>query len=227
MACGYGACYGCVGRDRRRAEAPLRRRAGALLLLNASGCLDALTAPDVARAARRVRDEDGHAAAARGQRADADRRDRRRDAQLDRPREPGHRPRSSPRPCRGSRELGVPRLGLRRRLRGRRLRRDLRAPRRSRRGRARSSSTSRARTSKRRRRRAAQIVAAAARATRKPLYAKLSPAVWDIAEVARAVAGGGRRRPLAREHDPRPRARRAHARARARAGARWATPARR
>ena len=30
MACGYGACYGCVGRDRRRAEAALRRRAGAV-----------------------------------------------------------------------------------------------------------------------------------------------------------------------------------------------------
>src|SRR5689334_4907389 len=38
------------GRDRRRAEAPVRRRPGALLmLLNASGCLDAVAAPDVAR----------------------------------------------------------------------------------------------------------------------------------------------------------------------------------
>ena len=37
-------------RDRRRAEAPVRRRAGAVLLLNASGCLDALTAPETARA---------------------------------------------------------------------------------------------------------------------------------------------------------------------------------
>src|SRR5438128_6932551 len=35
-------------RGRWRAEAVVRRRAGSLLLLNASGCLDALTAPDVA-----------------------------------------------------------------------------------------------------------------------------------------------------------------------------------
>ena len=59
MACGYGACYGCVGRDRRRAEAPLRRRAGAVLLLNASGCLDALDRARHRAAARRLRDEDG------------------------------------------------------------------------------------------------------------------------------------------------------------------------
>ncbi len=61
MACGYGACYGCVlprngvvrpalhrgpgARRRRRSSA----RAMAIPLLNASGCLDALTAPDVAR----------------------------------------------------------------------------------------------------------------------------------------------------------------------------------
>src|SRR5207237_7123984 len=37
------------GGDRRRARAPLCRRAGAVLLLNASGCLDALAAPGVAR----------------------------------------------------------------------------------------------------------------------------------------------------------------------------------
>ena len=82
-------------RDRRRVEAPLRRRAGAPLLLNASGCLDALTAPGDGALARRLRDEDGDAAAARGQRAGPDRRDRRRDAQLDRARQP--RPRALPR----------------------------------------------------------------------------------------------------------------------------------
>jgi dihydroorotate dehydrogenase (NAD+) catalytic subunit len=38
---------------------------------------------------------------------------------------------------------------------------------------------------------AAELVAAARLATRKPLYAKLSPATWDIAESARAVAGAG------------------------------------
>ena len=37
------------GRDRRRVEAPLRGRAGVCVLLNASGCLDALTAPETAR----------------------------------------------------------------------------------------------------------------------------------------------------------------------------------
>jgi dihydroorotate dehydrogenase (NAD+) catalytic subunit len=38
---------------------------------------------------------------------------------------------------------------------------------------------------------AAELVAAARSATSKPLYAKLSPATWDIAESARAVADAG------------------------------------
>jgi dihydroorotate dehydrogenase (NAD+) catalytic subunit len=38
---------------------------------------------------------------------------------------------------------------------------------------------------------AAEIVAACRAATSLPLYAKLSPANWDIAELARAVAAGG------------------------------------
>src|SRR5439155_22953134 len=38
---------------------------------------------------------------------------------------------------------------------------------------------------------AAEIVAAAREATRKPLYAKLSPATSDVAETARAVADAG------------------------------------
>ena len=52
MACGYGACYGCVVEIDGELEAPLRRRAGARAddLLNASGCLDALD-----RAGRRAR----------------------------------------------------------------------------------------------------------------------------------------------------------------------------
>jgi dihydroorotate dehydrogenase (NAD+) catalytic subunit len=37
----------------------------------------------------------------------------------------------------------------------------------------------------------AELVAAARAVTRKPLYAKLSPATWDIAESARAVVGAG------------------------------------
>ena len=63
MACGYGACYGCAveidGRLRaalRRGPRPRRPRRVAChvrtvggMILNASGCLDALTAPDVAR----------------------------------------------------------------------------------------------------------------------------------------------------------------------------------
>ena len=49
MACGYGACYGCAveidGEWKRLCvEGP-----GARVLLNASGCLDALTAPETAR----------------------------------------------------------------------------------------------------------------------------------------------------------------------------------
>ena len=38
---------------------------------------------------------------------------------------------------------------------------------------------------------AAEIVAACRAATDLPLYAKLSPAAWDIAEVARAVEAAG------------------------------------
>src|SRR5207244_4612597 len=38
---------------------------------------------------------------------------------------------------------------------------------------------------------AAQIVAACRAATPLPLYAKLSPASWDVAEVARAVEAAG------------------------------------
>ncbi len=77
--------------------------------------------PDRARRrahARRLRDEDDHAAAPRGQPARPDRRDRPRDAQLDRPAGPGHRrvrraitlPRLA--------ELGVAALGLGRRVLG-------------------------------------------------------------------------------------------------------------
>ena len=70
---------------------------------------------------------------------------------------------------------------------------------------------------------AAEIVAACRAATALPLYAKLSPAAWDIARGRPRGRGGGRRRPLAREHDPRPRARRAAAAA-ARPRRRAATP---
>ena len=54
MACGYGACYGCVVERDGALRSALRRRprpAGRRVtaLLNASGCLDALAAPEVAR----------------------------------------------------------------------------------------------------------------------------------------------------------------------------------
>ena len=52
MACGYGACYGCaveIGGELKRLCVEDR----CSVLLNASGCLDALTAPDVARASTR------------------------------------------------------------------------------------------------------------------------------------------------------------------------------
>ena len=48
MACGYGACYGCVVPvDGGSTASAWKDRS--LLLLNASGCLDALAAPEVAR----------------------------------------------------------------------------------------------------------------------------------------------------------------------------------
>jgi hypothetical protein len=124
MACGYGACYGCVveidGELKRLCvEGPVP------VLLNASGCLDALTAPDVATAARRLRDEDRHAAAARGQRAAADRRDRRgmlNAIGLANPAATLPR-RDAARAARARRSA----VGLRRRVRGARVRGDVRA----------------------------------------------------------------------------------------------------
>ena len=55
MACGYGACYGCVvevdGRLQRLCIAgPVLQGRVTVPILNASGCLDALTAPEVALA---------------------------------------------------------------------------------------------------------------------------------------------------------------------------------
>ena len=64
---------------------------------------------------------------------------------------------------------------------------------------------------------AAEIVAACRAATSLPLYAKLSPAAWDIARGRARGRGRRRRRALARQHDARPRARRAAPRRRSRA----------
>ena len=183
-------------------------------LLNACGCLDALTAPEVARAARRLRDEDGHAAPARGQRAGADRRDRGRDAELDRAREPGHRPlpRRAPAAARRARRPVWVSVGG---FCGARLRRDLRAPRRARRGRgdrAQPLLPERGRGARERRRRSSRP-RAPRRASRSTRSSRRPP---DVAETARAARGGRSRRALAREHGPRARARRAHAQAAAR-----------
>ena len=56
MACGYGACYGCVVEIERppaaalhRGAGPAGRRDGRPASSTRSGCLDALTAPEVAR----------------------------------------------------------------------------------------------------------------------------------------------------------------------------------
>ena len=217
MACGYGACYGCVvPRDGTTSGSASRARccspepAGERMtipLLNASGCLDALDGARRRALARRVRDEDDHAAAARGQPARPDRRDRARDAQLDRPPGPGHRRvrRATPAAARGARAspLWVSVGGFSaddfalvlRAARRRRPRRGDRAqplvP--ERRGGARDARRS---SSPRR-----------AAATSKPLYAKLSPAQWDIAECRARRRRRRRRRAVARQHDPRARAR--------------------
>ena len=179
------------GRARRRAR-PLCVEGPVLgvsvLLLNASGCLDALTAPEVAAFARRVRHEDGDARAARREPAGPHRRGRGWDAERDRAREPG--PRGVPgadaaAPGRARRAD----LGLRRRLLGPRLRRHLRAARpRPRRGLELNLSCPNVDEAPES---AAEIVAACRAATGLPLFAKLSPAAWDIAEVARAVEAAG------------------------------------
>ena len=178
-------------------------------ILNASGCLDALAAPDVARVARRVRDEDDHAAPARGEPADPDRGDRPRDAQLDRP--PGARDRRVRRraPAAARRDR-APALGLGRRLLGGGLHPVLRAARRRR---------------ARRRDRAQPLVperrggagdgrAARRRRARGHEHAALREALACAVGHRRGGPRGRRRRrgrPLAREHDPRPRARSGHA----------------
>ena len=132
----------CVLRLRRRARRPLRaplhrrpRPQGRSLtpILNASGLpRRAHRARGRARAGR-VRDEDGDAACARGKSATPHRRDRERDAELDRPAEPGHRRlrRGEPATARGARR---PDLGVRRRVLGCGLRVGLRTARRARRG---------------------------------------------------------------------------------------------
>ena len=214
MACGYGACYGCVveidGELKRLCvEGPVLR----------VGCLTPPAASTRSpRPTSRARSTPSSRRRSRRCRARATRRC------------------GSPRPTHGMlNSIGLanpgidrflaetlprlararrPALGLGRRLlRAHEYADTCAAARRATRS-PRSSSTSRARTSTRPPTSAAEIVAACRAATRKPLYAKLSAA---HAGHRRGRARGRRRRrrrALAREHDPRPRARRADARSR-------------
>ena len=105
MACGYGACYGCVGRDRRRAASGSASRGRSWRLREAPERQRLPRRADRARGrarARRVRDEDGDAAAARGQSAAADRRDRRTGCSTRSGSRIPAATASSPRRCRGS-----------------------------------------------------------------------------------------------------------------------------
>ena len=168
---------------------------------------------------RRLRDEDGHAAPARGKPAAAHRRDRARDAELDRAAEPGNRRVSRATSCPVCSALGVPiwvsvggfsaadyastceRLDERDDVATIEL--NLSCP-----------NVEEAPGA------SAELVQAARAATRKPLYAKLSPATWDIAENATGGRRRGRGRAVARQHHPRARARPANARAASRQGSR-------
>ena len=211
MACGYGACYGCAVELDGELEAPLRRRARAGRRVTPDP--QRLRLPRRAdragrRAhARRLRDEDRHAAGrARATRRCGSPRPSR-DAQLDRAREPGTRAfladdaaaAARARACRsGSRSAASRPPTTRRRARASTTRR-----------RPRSSSTSRARTSTRRPSRRPRSSPPAASATG---AAALREALAGRLGHRRGRArgrGSRRRRPLAREHDPRPRARRA------------------
>ena len=187
MACGYGACYGCAVEIDGELKRLCARRTECSVLLNASGCLDALTAPDVARSLDafvtktitpepregnppvRIAETDAGMLNSIG---------------LANPGRERFLAEMLPRLRRARRAA----LDLGRRLLRRGLRRDVRAPSRTL---TRSSSISPARTSTRRPRARLQIVAACRAATSLPLYAKLSPAAWDLAEAARAVEAAG------------------------------------
>ena len=181
-------------------------------------CLDALTAPEVARTPRWVRDEDDHAAAARGQCTAATRRDGVRPAQLDRPAGPRRRRirGRAPAAARAARSAVV---GVGGRLLGGRLRSRVRAARRAPGGRH-----DRAEPLVPERRRGAREPGRARRGgARRDGKAALREAVAGSVGRGRVGAGGRRRRSgraLVGEHDPRPGARPAHARAQAGASAR-------
>ena len=172
-------------RDRRLAEAPLRRGAGPVLL-NASGCLDALTAPDVAaaldafvtktvtplpregNAPPRIAEVDAGMLNSIG---------------LANPGRDRFLADDAARSCArsafrcGSRSAGSPRPSTRRRaprLTDVTIELNLSCP-----------NVDEAPEG------AAEIVAACRAATSLPLYAKLSPHAWDIGETVRAVEAAG------------------------------------
>ena len=174
------------GRDRRRAPAALRRRAGpgGRVILNASGCLDALEAPEVARALdafvtktvtplpregnRPVRIAETEAGMLNS-------------IGLENPGIDGFLADKLPRLA----ELGVPLWvsvgGFAASDYAELCARSTTAPRWRR-----SSSTSPARTSRKRRRAPPRSSPRPVRETEKPLYAKLSPAATDLPETAAA-----------------------------------------
>ena len=154
------------------------------LLLNASGCLDALAAPDVARSWTPSSRRPSPRSRARAT-SPAHRGDRPRHAQLDRPPEPG--PRTVPgRGAPAAARAGHPALGLGRgfaadeyaetcaRLDDVTIELNLSCP-----------NVDEAPES------AAEIVAACRASTPLPIYAKLSPAQPDMGEAARAVEAAG------------------------------------
>ena len=155
-----------------------------MLLLNASGCLDALTALNGALT-RRVRDEDGDARAARGNDAGSHRRDRHGMLNAIGLANPG-RERFLDEMLPQLRALGVP-LWVSvggftadeyaetcARLDDVTIELNLSCP-----------NVDEAPES------AAQIVAACREATANPLYAKLSPHSWDMGETVKAVEAAG------------------------------------
>ena len=172
-------------RDRRLAEAPLRGRAGPVLL-NASGCLDALTAPDVAATLDAFVTKTVTPLPREGNAPP-------RIAELPAGMlnsiglaNPGPRPLSGE-TCSRAAHARRPALGLRRRVRRRRVRGDVRA--------ASTDVTIELNLScpnvDEAPEGAAEIVAACRAATSLPLYAKLSPHAWDIGETVRAVEAAG------------------------------------
>ena len=156
-------------------------------LLNASGCLDALTAPDVARSLDAFVTKTITPAPREGNppvRIAETEAGMLNSIGLANPGRERFLAHTLPR----LRDARRPDLGLRRRVLGRRLRETCAALDGRRRDRARISP---ARTSTRRRRARPRSSPPAATRRRLPLYAKLSPAAWDIAEVARAVEAAG------------------------------------